>query len=145
MRISDWSSDVCSSDLSCGSWNDVIELRNDSASSWTDAMRDSRDCVRPEATPGMACTDPVLRVLLDCPTSRLETPAASTTCHDPAAPEYDDSPSNEGILECPEHACTSRRLPQPRRSFSLPAALPDRKSVVEGKSVSVRVETGGSR
>src|SRR3546814_15359120 len=72
----------------------------------------------------MACTAPVLRVLLDCPTSRLETPAASTTCHDPAAPEYDDSPSNEGILECPEPACTSRRLPQPRRSFSLPAALP---------------------
>src|SRR3546814_6410909 len=72
----------------------------------------------------MACTAPVLRVLLDCPTSRLETPAASTTCHDPAPPEYDGSPSNEGILECPEHACTSRRLPQPRRSFSLPAALP---------------------
>src|SRR3546814_9741891 len=129
MRISDWSSDVCSSDLaprwglrpvpvserkssfaranssaSCGSWNDVMELRNDSASSWTDAMRDSRDCVRPEATPGMACTAPVLRVLLDCPTSRLETPAASTTCHDPAPPEYDGSPSNEGILECTEHA-----------------------------------------
>src|SRR3546814_1001737 len=72
----------------------------------------------------MACTAPVLRVLLDCPTSRLETPAASTTCHYPAPPEYDCSPSNEGILECPEHACTSRRLPQPRRSFSLPAALP---------------------
>src|SRR3546814_18016390 len=72
----------------------------------------------------MACTDPVLRVLLDCPTSRLETPAAPTTCHDPAAPEYDDSPSNEGILQSPEHACTSRRLQQPRRSFSLPAALP---------------------
>src|SRR3546814_1691781 len=87
-------------------------------------MRDSRDCVRPEATPGMACTDPVLRVLLDCPTSRLETPAASTTCHDPAAPEYDDSPSNEGILECPEHAFTSTRLQQPRRSSSLPPALP---------------------
>src|SRR3546814_3735371 len=71
------------SSASCGSWNDVIELRNDSASSWTDAMRDSRDFVRPEATPGMACTAPVLRVLLDCPTSRLETPAASTTCHEP--------------------------------------------------------------
>src|SRR3546814_1281611 len=46
-------------------------------------------------------------------------PTASTTCHDPAPPEYDGSPSNEGILECPEHACTSRRLPQPRHFFSL--------------------------
>src|SRR3546814_1657006 len=83
------------SSASCGSWNDVIELRNDSASSWTDAMRDSRDCVRPEATPGMACTAPVLRVLLDCPTSRLETPAASTTCHDPAPPERSEEHTSE--------------------------------------------------
>src|SRR3546814_3260205 len=72
----------------------------------------------------MACTAPVLLVLLVCPTSSMETPAASTSCHDPAPPEYDGAPSNEGILECPEHACTSRRLPQPRRFFSLPAALP---------------------
>src|SRR3546814_15423354 len=81
----------------CGSWNDVIELRNDSASSWTDAIRYSRDCVRPEATPRMACTAPVLRVLLDCLTSRLETPAASTTCHYPAPPDYALQPSPEGI------------------------------------------------
>src|SRR3546814_1525608 len=57
-------------------------------------------------------------------------PTASTTCHDPAPPEYDGSPSNEGILECPEHACTSRRLPQPRRFLSLPAALPAGKARV---------------
>src|SRR3546814_18767016 len=94
MRISDWSSDVCSSDL-----------------------RSGRDSLARFST---SCPDAV-----DSDTSyRFESHEAVVA-----------------MLRWPQD--TSRRLPEGADRRRPPS--PDRKSVVSGKSVSVRVDLGGRR
>src|SRR3546814_20266109 len=97
MRISDWSSDVCSSDLRAG---EVTEGRT------TGAAADIEDVAR---EPG--------RHVADLP------------FHDRGAAPAADLPADRAeCCEEPEEQCAS-----------------DRKSVVQGKSVSVSVDLGGRR
>src|SRR3546814_12353785 len=111
MRISDWSSDVCSSDLS--------ERRNASASSrvWKAKNPPQRCSVR--------CTMPATssrRVASISEMTRLVPLGSRCSPRDRARPEK------------------SRNVARELTRYAL-----DRKSVVSGKSVSVRVDLGGRR
>src|SRR3546814_15418269 len=98
MRISDWSSDVCSSDL-------VVAISDDAADRrWIGALRIAESAADAE----------------------LQAVAA---LHDQCA-------EHAGVLAAPG------RMPDHPR---LGLLVGDRKSVVEGTSVSVRVDPGGSR
>src|SRR3546814_18650830 len=98
MRISDWSSDVCSSDLvdtiNCG---DVLDRKKAWASRWEWL----------EKMPTFASLSAV-----------------------------DAARLSDGV---------SLALLQPKRLLGLDISKADRKSVVKGKSVSVRVDLGGRR
>src|SRR3546814_21023197 len=96
MRISDWSSDVCSSDLA----------------------RQAEDAAQPETTD-----------------------ASDERPNRRRAPRRAAAPSPQLELTPPENA--EEEAPKPRRRTR--RAQGDRKSVVEGKSVSVRVDLGGGR
>src|SRR3546814_14532220 len=92
MRISDWSSDVCSSDLLIGAKREAIRMAEDRE---------------------------LFRVAM-----------------------------GEIGLECPkaEIARTFEQALEKQAKVGYPTVIrPDRKSVVEGKSVSVRVDLGGRR
>src|SRR3546814_19611609 len=98
MRISDWSSDVCSSDL-------------------------AETLHRPGAAPGLYPVQSVPARPLQLPVLRQPARADFRSCH---------------------AALARRPDPLGQRGRRL-RALPDRKSVVSGKSVSVRVDPGGRR
>src|SRR3546814_21121706 len=91
MRISDWSSDVCSSDLLCRRW-----------------------------TGGLARPGAVVGGL------RIGRPTAQRAGH-------------------PQSRTAGRGVVCSRRPGRSAEPAPDRKSVVEGKSVSLRVDRGGRR
>src|SRR3546814_12358016 len=102
MRISDWSSDVCSSDL------------YDAGISWRRAERQPASFVRQ-----------ILRRLWPSEFSHIgpRDRVGEGACSQPRA---------EGVGSPARYTSALRRLP-------------DRKSVVSGKSVSVRVDLGGRR
>src|SRR3546814_13130669 len=107
MRISDWSSDVCSSDLSGG----AAKAKRQLSPSW----RRSTTVPTPSTWP--------------------------ETMWPPSS-----SPSFNGRSKLTAWpACQAPMVVQARVSFDASAANQDRKSVVEGKRVSVRVDLGGRR
>src|SRR3546814_11040400 len=126
MRISDWSSDVCSSDLKthAGSAGRYWPAGRPDQASRVSAPGAARDCVRaarrqclhPEFHPP-ACAGPVKHT---DPGIRSGFPGAS-----------------DAMLR--HVRSTGFRRPE------WPARPPDRKSVVSGKGVSVRVNLGGGR
>src|SRR3546814_12815791 len=95
MRISDWSSDVCSSDLCCASIANCL-----------------------------SCTDSGTRRLFN-----VSRNASKLKVED-----------DEEDVECIRFSDAFTRRRQPYNNL-----LRDRKSVVQGKSVSVRVDLGGRR
>src|SRR3546814_20983851 len=110
MRISDWSSDVCSSDLNCAhgggctvSSDQVARIDSDRNSHGTNNIT----------------------------SDSIDSDSATTNSRHTAV----------SIMPCPRTASPSTR----RRSRRRAASAPDRKSVVSGKSVSVRVDLGGRR
>src|SRR3546814_11751023 len=112
MRISDWSSDVCSSDLARAEGTVARHARPRPV---------RRTCLRPAPPPG-----------------------GGTGCH-PGGPERRPARVPAGR---PDRARQDPvRLPCDRRDAGDGTSrdLPDRKSVVKGKSVSVSVEPGGCR
>src|SRR3546814_20211799 len=112
MRISDWSSDVCSSDLLPGDPHPVAgRLR---------AVRDD---------PGGARAARDARRLW--PRERIDPAARSDRAPDPAV-----------VRDA--HPAQPRARARPDRARAVGGGL-DRKSVVLGKSVSVRVDHGGRR
>src|SRR3546814_14698577 len=115
MRISDWSSDVCSSDL-------------------------------PDPRPAPACPAVVIRTAIRRGSSRRAPP-----------PSLPSRPTAHHQLSSthPEPAFGGAPFDPPTSHMPAPTGqlisalhcerLPDRKSVVKGKSVSVRVDLGGRR
>src|SRR3546814_16937967 len=91
MRISDWTSDVCSSDLTDGGCHGAHG-------------------------------------------GRRQRPAGLGAVH--------EAPTNDEPGRVVRHPCRALRRPRRRRRLG---RSPDRKSVVTGKSVSVRVDLGGRR
>src|SRR3546814_14943465 len=97
MRISDWSSDECSSDLQRGrnGWNEVDQGRYRS------------------------CWNPLMSTW-------------TVTGVSPRLSQYQPCDPSNGAVNVPDASLCSR-------------SIQDRKSVVSGKSVSVRVDLGGLR
>src|SRR3546814_16422922 len=95
MRISDWSSDVCSSDLT------ITRL-------------------------------PIVKIVPNTGSSALKKPIAGNT-----SPPNQPSPKVRSTKTCP--------VPPSAKAKQMPRMTVDRKSVVEGKSGSERVDPGGRR
>src|SRR3546814_20088761 len=126
MRISDWSSDVCSSDLapsSCcplnltpsGSYIHGPESNTLSGASGTTAATAVVPQLMQESVPPVTCPSVVQK-------SSFAPPAESISPSSSTAP-----------------------VPSQARHVVVGASSTDRKSVVSGKSVSVRVDLGGCR
>src|SRR3546814_20667677 len=107
MRISDWSSDVCSSDLPLAGKNDGKILQLD---------------VRDPSHDGLLVADLALRHL------------AGAADRKPFAHRHRTGAGNQSRSSCKEN-----------RAFFRGGASQDRKSVVSGKSVSLRVDLVGCR
>src|SRR3546814_16558502 len=108
MRISDWSSDVCSSDLQVPAFVALVHCRKHTA----DAAPDFENA----GIPGLA--------------QSIERPCILDVFQPVESLERESS-------KLPEHERVIERAPV--------FGLSDRKSVVWGKSVSVRVDLGGRR
>src|SRR3546814_18975243 len=120
MRISDWSSDVCSSDLSrCASWSCRLSVC---------VLTTTRSLFR------TACSSAGTRYAIDFP---VPVPASTARC--PPCPNC--STTARAIV-----TCEGRDSYVGSRSGRSSALLnTDRKSDVEGKRVSVLVDLGGCR
>src|SRR3546814_13723207 len=116
MRISDWSSDVCSSDLLC-------RKRRRRAQHWTEGNRVN-------ISPAMTIPDPIHVIGGGLAGSeaawQIARAGVPVILHEMRPIQKTDAHQTDGLAE---HVCPNR----------------DRKSVVKGKSVSVSVKSVGRR
>src|SRR3546814_18781554 len=128
MRISDWSSDVCSSDLRVAVHSDASFAR---------LLVGRSMAHRRSPTTGLQGAD-----------TRSTGSMVATRASGRAVTSASISPPNKRWLIV-EHASPAAAEPASQSASSGHAASPgdrkDRKSVVEGQSVAVRVELGGRR
>src|SRR3546814_17181812 len=132
MRISDWSSDVCSSDLTPREVSNISRYYH-AAADYKVAQGHITCVILPR--PG-ACSEPGISMTVSRPGHASDGPPTSSPHAGSCAPTVSD----QAVRQSGFTPISAQRL-----AYSSKNCREDRKSVVSGKSVSVRVDNGGRR